>query len=107
MPRDLVSRVLRKEVLLEVRAVASVGRKGLAAIDEARPDVLISDIAMPGEDGYDLIRRLRLRDANHGGSLPAIALTAFARGEDRERALRAGYQTHLSKPVEPMRLSNT
>jgi CheY-like chemotaxis protein len=101
--RDLVSRVLQQDGA-QVRSASSAA-EALGAIDELRPDVLVSDIAMPGEDGYELIRKLRLRDSSHGGRLPAIALTAFARNEDRERALRAGYQTHLAKPVEPTRLS--
>jgi CheY-like chemotaxis protein len=55
---------------------------------------------MPGEDGYDLIRKVRALPAGRGGKIPAIALTAYARTEDRLRALRAGYQMHISKPVE-------
>ncbi len=63
--------------------------------------MLLSDIGMPGEDGYFLIRQIRSRDASDGGSLPAIAITAFARGEDRRRVLDAGFQAHVSKPFEP------
>ncbi len=59
---------------------------------------------MPGEDGYELIRRLRALDAPGGRSIPAVALTAYASEQDRSRALEAGYQVHLSKPVEPMEL---
>jgi hypothetical protein len=62
--------------------------------------VLVSDIGMPGEDGYELIRRVRQLPAEGGGRVPAIALTAYARTEDRLQALRAGYQMHVSKPVE-------
>jgi CheY-like chemotaxis protein len=62
--------------------------------------VLISDIGMPGEDGYDLIRRLRSLAPERGGKIPAIALTAYARVEDRLQALRSGYQMHVPKPVE-------
>jgi signal transduction histidine kinase/ActR/RegA family two-component response regulator len=69
------------------------------------PDVLVSDIAMPDEDGYCLIRELRARPPEHGGALPAIALTAYAREEDRQRALTAGFQNHLAKPVEPADLA--
>jgi CheY-like chemotaxis protein len=67
------------------------------------PDLLVSDISMPGEDGFDLIRHLR---AEGGGlaEIPAIALTAFARDEDRRRVLAAGYQHHMSKPIEPLKL---
>ncbi len=68
------------------------------------PDVLLSDIGMPGEDGYSLIRMVRARGPGRGGDLPAAALTAYARAEDRVRALEAGYQTHLAKPVAPAEL---
>jgi CheY-like chemotaxis protein len=64
------------------------------------PNVLVSDIGMPGEDGYSLIRRIRLLDAERGGNVPAIALTAYARAEDRMKAVLAGFQMHLVKPVE-------
>ncbi len=60
---------------------------------------------MPGEDGYDLIRRVRLRSAEEGGRIPAIALTGYAAAQEAERALSAGYQSHLSKPIEPSRLA--
>jgi CheY-like chemotaxis protein len=62
--------------------------------------VLVSDIAMPGEDGYTLMRGLRTRGGDVG-RIPAVALTAFAGSQDRDRALAAGYQLHLSKPIEP------
>jgi PAS domain S-box-containing protein len=101
--RDLVSRVLRQDGA-EVTSANSAA-EALGFINERGPDVLISDIAMPGEDGYDLIRKLRSRGSANGGRVPAIALTAFARNEDRERALEAGYQTHLAKPVEPNQLA--
>lgn len=69
-----------------------------------RVDVLLSDIEMPGTDGYQLIQELRLRPSQQGGSVPAAALTAHARTEDRLRALRAGFQLHLAKPVQPAEL---
>ena len=72
----------------------------LEAIAAVVPDVLISDIGMPVEDGYDLIRRVRALPAGSGGKVPAIALTAYARTEDRLQALKAGYQMHVPKPVE-------
>jgi CheY-like chemotaxis protein len=67
---------------------------------ESRPDILISDIGMPDEDGYSLIRRIREYEAESRlPPTPAVALTAFARSEDRRRALRSGFQMHVSKPV--------
>jgi signal transduction histidine kinase len=72
---------------------------------ESMPDVLISDIGMPGLDGFELISRIRAMAPDSGGAIPAIALTAYARPEDRARVLEAGYQLHVPKPVEPARLS--
>ena len=72
----------------------------LEAIREEPPQILISDIGLPDMDGYELIRRVRSED-HRFSAMPAIALTAYARAEDRARALRAGYQAHLAKPVEP------
>jgi PAS domain S-box-containing protein len=72
----------------------------VAAIERRWPDVLVSDIGMPGEDGYDLIRRVRRLEAVRGRHLPAIALTAYTGAEDRRRTLHAGYDTHVAKPVE-------
>jgi signal transduction histidine kinase/DNA-binding response OmpR family regulator len=76
-------------------AMETLGGKGF------RPDLILSDIAMPGEDGYVLIGRLRRRPAGEGGDLPAVALTAYARDEDRARALAAGFDAHLAKPIDP------
>ena len=76
---------------------AASAEEAMAAVDAHQADLLISDIGMPQVDGYELLRRLR----RQGHALPAIALTAFARGEDRKKALSAGYAAHLSKPVEP------
>lgn len=73
----------------------------LKAMPALHPDVLISDIGMPEMDGYMLIKRIRALDADSGGQVPAIALTAFTRAEDRNRALGAGFQKHIAKPVEP------
>ncbi len=81
----------------EVTAVGSV-REALDNIERISPDVLISDIGMPDEDGYELIRRVRL--LGERGRIPAVALTAYSRLEDRTRALMAGYQAHLAKPVD-------
>jgi PAS domain S-box-containing protein len=96
--RELVQRLLA-ECQAEVVAVESAPA-ALDAVERFHPDVLLSDIGMPQQDGYQLVRTLRERDAEHGGRTPAAALTAFARPEDRDRALRAGYQMHVAKPVE-------
>ena len=69
-----------------------------------KPDVLVADIGMPMEDGYALIRRVRSHPSNEGGLTPALALTAYARPEDRVRILSSGYHMHLAKPVEPVEL---
>jgi signal transduction histidine kinase len=84
----------------KVTATASV-REALAALDTVRPDVIVSDIGMPDEDGYSLIRQVRAREAGGGTGIPAIALTGYVRPEDGARLLAAGFQTHLRKPVEP------
>ena len=78
--------------------------EALALVRSRRPDVIVSDIGMPGRDGYQLMRDVRDLPADEGGKTPAIALTAFARSEDRTRAMRAGYQVHVSKPIEPPEL---
>jgi CheY-like chemotaxis protein len=70
-----------------------------------RPHMIVSDIGMPDEDGYAFIRKVRALPVAQGGRTPAAALTAFARAEDRTRALRAGYQSHVSKPVESTELT--
>lgn len=72
-----------------------------------KPDLVISDIGMAGKDGYDFIREIRALPPENGGKIPAIALTAFARSEDRTKAMMAGYHVHLSKPVEPEELIAT
>jgi PAS domain S-box-containing protein len=87
-----------------VRSSSSVA-EALAEIEEWMPDVLVSDIEMPGEDGYELIRKVRELEAERGGRIPAVALTAHARTEDRMRALSSGYQMHVPKPVEPAELA--
>lgn len=84
--------------------MAENSEQALALVEMQRPDVIVSDVAMPGEDGYDWMRRLRQRPAEEGGRTPALALTAYARLEDRAQALLAGYQKHLSKPCEPHEL---
>jgi len=76
-------------------------REAVSVFDQWRPDVLVSDLAMPEQDGYQLIRQVRSRGSEQGGSIPAVALTAYARDEDRTRALAAGFQIHLTKPIAP------
>ena len=103
--RDLIRRVLT-ECGADVATAASVA-EALAVITEIGPDVLVSDIGMPDVDGYELLRRVRALGPASGGGVPAIALTAFSRSDDRTRALRAGFLVHVSKPVEPSELVAT
>jgi two-component system, chemotaxis family, CheB/CheR fusion protein len=84
---------------------ATSARSAVAAFERAQPHVLVSDIAMPGEHGYSLIQTVRALAPEHGGRVPALALTAYVRPEDRERALAAGYNQHLAKPVDPLDLA--
>ena len=100
--RALARRVL-EERGADVVTVASAP-EALAIVDgDTAPSVVVSDIGMPDEDGYDFIRKVRALPGT-AGRIPAVALTALARGEDRKRALLAGYQTHISKPVDPEEL---
>jgi CheY-like chemotaxis protein len=101
------ARELMERLLVDCEAAVTTGAspaEALAHLRAERYDVLISDIGMPGADGYDLIRQVRALPAEAGGRIPALALTAFARAEDRTRAVLAGYQVHLAKPVEPAEL---
>ena len=79
---------------------ASSAAEALNLLERIKPDVIISDIGMPSEDGYEFIRKVRQLSPEKGGRIPAVALTAYARAEDRLRVLRSGYQMHVSKPVE-------
>ncbi len=79
---------------------ASSTAEALKVLEQMRPDLIISDIGMPTEDGFDFIRKVRQLPPEKGGKIPAVALTAYARAEDRLRVLRSGYQMHVSKPVE-------
>jgi signal transduction histidine kinase/ActR/RegA family two-component response regulator len=90
----------------QVIAAASA-REALAALSARPPDVLLSDLGMPGEDGYAFIRKVRSLDPARGGRVPAAALTAYTRSEDRREALLAGFQVYLPKPVEPAELTAT
>jgi CheY-like chemotaxis protein len=101
------ARELVESLLTNVHAtVVTAGSvdEALASIATERFDLIVSDIGMPVRDGYQLIRAVRSLPEAAGGRTPAIALTAFARSEDRTRALIAGYQVHLSKPMEPREL---
>ncbi|MDI1435398.1 response regulator [Polyangium sorediatum] len=100
--REMLLRILA-ECHAEVRTASSVV-EALAELDRDQPTVLVSDIGMPKEGGYELIQKVRQLPQERGGSVPALALTAFARAEDRARALLAGYQMHLAKPVKPSEL---
>jgi len=101
--RELVTTMLER-CGAEVFAAASVG-EALERLESWKPSVLIADIGMPGEDGYELIRKVRGLPKERGGHTPALALTAYARTEDRVHCLSAGYQVHLSKPVDQLELA--
>jgi PAS domain S-box-containing protein len=101
--REIVATILG-EAGAEI-ATASSSRQALEQLKQWRPDLLISDIGMPGESGYDLIRKVRALSPGEGGQIPAIALTAYARMEDRLKILSAGFQMHVPKPIEPMELA--
>ncbi len=101
------ARELLDEVLTMCGAVVSCAASVSEAMErilESKPDILLSDIGMPGEDGFELIRRVRALPPEAGGGMPAAALTAFARAEDRRKALDAGFMMHVPKPVEPEEL---
>ena len=100
--RELLRTVL-EQCGSEVRTAGSAD-EALVLFAESKPDVLVSDIGMPGEDGYDLIGKVRGLEAGLTNRVPAIALTAYARLEDRIRALNAGFQVHIPKPIEPAEL---
>jgi CheY-like chemotaxis protein len=96
--RDLLTAMLTRRGA-EVTACASAAQ-ALTEIERRRPLVLVSDIGMPNEDGYALIGKLRALGPERGGDIPAVALTAYARSEDRMRALASGFQMHVPKPIE-------
>jgi CheY-like chemotaxis protein len=103
--RALISQLL-SQCKATVRAAATADA-GIALVREFLPDVIISDIGMPLKDGYEFIRDVRALPSDQGGRTPALALTAFARSEDRTRAMMAGYQVHVAKPIEPQELLAT
>jgi CheY-like chemotaxis protein len=105
---DVDTRRLLMTALTHMGAtVTSVGsvREALDTVSRETPDVVVSDIRMPGEDGYAFIRKLRALSPERGGRTPAVALTAYPRVEDRARALEAGFQMHVPKPVQPNELA--
>jgi len=101
--RELIVEMLR-ERRAEAAAVSSM-TEGLRSISAFRPHVIVSDIGMPTDDGYAFVERLRSLDASEGGRIPAIALTAFAAPQDRERALEAGFNAYMAKPVASSELA--
>ena len=101
--RESISAILRT-FGAEVVTAGSV-KEAIDALDSARPNVLLADIAMPEQDGYDLIRRIRLASEPKVRTLAAAALTAYSSTEDRRRVLTAGYHLHMSKPAEPAELA--
>jgi len=102
--RDMVATVLRNAGAT-VSTAGSVS-EALEELDRFKPNLLLSDIGMPGEDGYALIEKIRSLPPERGGQIPAIALTAYAKNEDSRRALASGYQSHIAKPVEPEMLTS-
>jgi signal transduction histidine kinase/CheY-like chemotaxis protein len=104
------ARDILREVLAEASAevlVAASAKEGLALVKSRHPDIIVSDIGMPERDGYQFIRDVRELASKTDRRIPAIALTAFARSEDRTRVMLAGYQVHISKPIEPRELVAT
>ncbi|CAN5919996.1 ATP-binding protein [soil metagenome] len=104
---DADARRLIEALLREADATVSIAAsadEALRVLGQFLPDVIVSDIGMPERDGYQFMRAVRGRTPAEGGRTPAIALTAFARSEDRTRALLAGYQVHIAKPIEPHEL---
>ena len=105
---DADARDLLAQILGQAGAVVTVAASADEALDVLRrwrPDVLVSDIGMPGDDGYVLIRKVRALGFEEGGQVRAVALTAYARSEDRVLALEAGFHTHIAKPVDPLELT--
>ncbi len=100
--RGLIERILKKYNATVITAASS--SEGLEAVKRHHPDMILSDIGMPLEDGYEFLAKVRQLSDAEGGDTPAVALTAFARSEDRRRALMAGFQMHLPKPVDAAEL---
>ena len=100
---DLIATILRRAEADTMPC--SSPREALALLHSWKPHVLLSDIEMPGEDGYSLIRKVRALGEAEASKIPAVALTAYGRPEDRVRSLSAGYSMHVPKPVDPVELS--
>ncbi len=100
--REIVEFLL-EQAGAEVTTTASA-KEALAALEHFKPDILVSDIGMPDMDGYMLMSQVRLLPPNQGGTIPAIALTAYAGELNQQQALAAGFQRHITKPIEPQEL---
>jgi CheY-like chemotaxis protein/anti-sigma regulatory factor (Ser/Thr protein kinase) len=104
---EIDARDLIKRILCDCNAIvltAASAAEALPLVERERPGLLVSDIGMPDVDGFELLAQVRALGPGRGGAVPAIALTAFARSEDRLRALECGFRDHVSKPVEPTEL---
>ena len=102
--RELVTRVLEGRGAQVVAAASAA--EAWSAFEQSLPDAMLIDIAMPGEDGYSFLRRVRARPPEKGGHVPAAALTARVITQDRLESLRAGFQSHMAKPVDPEELAD-
>jgi PAS domain S-box-containing protein len=100
--REALRLILQQNGMLVTTAASA--REALELVERLHPDILLSDIAMPGEDGLSLIRRVRMLPVDRGGQVPAAALSAYAGAEDHRKALQAGFQRHIPKPVDPVHL---
>jgi CheY-like chemotaxis protein len=101
------ARTLVRRLLEDCNAVvftAATAAEGMEVLQAERPDVVVSDIGLPTRDGYEFMKQVRALAEDRGSKTPALALTAYARAEDRMRAIRAGFQMHVPKPVEPAEL---
>ena len=104
------SRALLQTILQYCGALVTVvasAREAVSTLERVRPDLLLSDLSMPHEDGYWLIRQVRALPADRGGVMPAIAITALGHPHGVDRTLAAGFQAHLRKPVDPWELART
>jgi CheY-like chemotaxis protein len=103
--RDAVALFLRA-VGANVVAARSVG-EAMDTLNTSRPDVILSDIGLPAEDGFSLLRQVRAREAGESRKTPVVALTGYVRPEDRSRILNSGFQAHVRKPFDPDEIVNT